>query len=124
MNNKRDSLLQVSERNNGPRGVMSSSVLETAFHIVALSFCFSEPSENSTFADSSTETRLNAPQGTILRRHSKDPTVRLLPQLCRAVALTPPADGNSMKKVINFWKRKKCCNESVLSVVQTENSPF
>ena len=98
MNNKRDSLLQVSERNNGLRNVMSSAVLETNLEIVILSFCLSESSENSSFADSSAETRLNVPQGTILRQHSKNPTVRRLPQLSRAVALTPPADRNSVRK--------------------------
>ena len=50
MNNKRDS---VSERNNGPRSVVSSSVvLETTFEIFTLSFCFSEASEYSSFDDS------------------------------------------------------------------------
>lgn len=98
MNNKRDSLLQVSDRNNGLRNVMSSAVWETTFQIATLSFCFSEPSENSSFADSSTETRLNVPQGTILSLHCENPTVLLIPLLSCAVALTPPADGNSMRK--------------------------
>jgi len=77
---------------------MISDVLETIFEIFTLSFCFSELSENSRFPDSSTETRLNVTQVTILRLHSENPTVPLALQLSRAAALTPPADGNSMRK--------------------------
>ena len=103
MNNKRDSLLQVSERNNGPRSVMSRAVLETTFEMVTLSFCFSEPTEGSSFADSSTETRLNVPQGTILRRHTKGRFTHSMTCPCLVHAFPLPCLALRVLNVFPIW---------------------